>query len=756
VKKFILIVCGIVLALLIWNIAYYRLGIYIDLRPDKPVASFMKVEGKTILMEQEGGYVPFEIRGVDMGVGIPGKWATDYAIDKEMYLRWFEQIQELGANTIRVYTILQEDFYNAFYEYNKDRAEPLYLIHGVWINDYLFNSHCDAYDEELFGALQKDCQSVVDIIHGKKSLALGKNTGGGSFRKDISPWVLGYIIGVEWESSLVVYTNQKSEDRNQYLGSYLFTTPEATAFEAMLCETGDRMIEYESRRYKQQRLVAFSNWPATDPFVYPVTVMRYRNKVACVDVEHIQSNDCFQAGMFASYHVYPYFPDYLEIMREGSLIPEEELENRMSTYVKANLEYRSLQLHAPNIESYLKEADYYDTQNRYNTYLAYLRSLNRYHSCPVVISEYGVTTGRGMAQRDVNTGRNQGHMTEEEQGLALIDCYRDIMEAGCAGSCVFTWQDEWFKRTWNTMHSVDLNNTVYWSDCQTNEQYFGLLSFDPGKEESICYVDGDLSEWKEEDKITTRKGMELSMKYDEKFLYFLIKKEGFQDGDLLCLPIDITPKSGSTYCRNYDISFERPCDFLIVIHGKNDSRVMVQKRYDVLRAIYDGEYYHDDSYANPPEADSPEFVNIYLPLVLSRSIFNPVGTVDFGVKYETGKLRYGNGNPKAEAFDSLADFIFSGDYIEMRIPWQLLNFSNPSDMMIHDDYYECYGIENLHIQGIYVGVGEKDENRHRIPMEYVPMEGWGRKVTYHERLKKSYYMLQDYWTKGEGGSSSGK
>ena len=31
-KKFILIVCGIVLALLIWNIAYYRLGIYVDLR----------------------------------------------------------------------------------------------------------------------------------------------------------------------------------------------------------------------------------------------------------------------------------------------------------------------------------------------------------------------------------------------------------------------------------------------------------------------------------------------------------------------------------------------------------------------------------------------------------------------------------------------------------------------------------------------------------------------------------------------------
>lgn len=39
-------------------------------------------------------------------------------------------IQELGANTIRVYTILHDDFYNAFYDYNTAREaageEPLW------------------------------------------------------------------------------------------------------------------------------------------------------------------------------------------------------------------------------------------------------------------------------------------------------------------------------------------------------------------------------------------------------------------------------------------------------------------------------------------------------------------------------------------------------------------------------------------------------------------------------------------------------
>ncbi len=744
-KKFIVVVCILVVLLFGWNAAYYRLGIYIDLQPNKPVTSFMSVNGKTIFMEKQGIAVPFEIRGVDMGVGFPGKWATDFAIGKETYKRWFKQIQELGANTIRVYTILHDDFYNAFYEYNQGREEPLYLLHGVWINDYMANSHRDAYDEELFGTLQEDCKTVVDIIHGKKNLSLGYGTGSGSYRKDISQWVIGYIIGVEWESSLVTYTNQKSQGLNQYSGIYLYTTEDATAFEGMLCRIGDQMIEYESKRYKQQRLVAFANWPTTDPFVYPVLVSQYRSKVACVDVEKIRSTDLFFAGMFASYHVYPYFPDYLEIMREGERYSQEIIRKRLGRHVWEAIEYHNSLLHAPDIREYLEDRDYYDSQGCYNTYIAYLRALNRYHNLPVIISEYGVTTGRGMAQRDVNTGRNQGHMTEQEQGMALIDCYRDIMDAGCAGSCVFTWQDEWFKRTWNTMNLVDLNYTAYWSDYQTNEQYFGLLAFDPGMEKSVCYVDGDASEWTEEDLVTRSEEMELSLKYDEKFIYFLVKKEGFQKEDILYLPIDTTPKTGSTYCQEYDISFEQACDFLIVIDGTERSRILVQKRYEALLSTYGIAFYRQDPYINPPEADTPEFERIYLPLILSEILPDPKGTDLGGLKYETGKLRFGNGNPESQEFDSLADFMFGEDFVEIRVPWQLLNFSNPSDMMVHDDYYEHYGIENLPIKGIYVGAGYGGKTQYRIPMEFVPLKGWGKKVTFHERLKESYYLLQEYW-----------
>ena len=70
--------------------------------------------------------------------------------------------------------------------------------------------------------------------------------------------------------------------------------------------------------------------------------------------------------------------------------------------------------------------------------------------------------------------------------------------------------------------------------------------------------------------------------------------------------------------------------------------------------------------------------------------------------------------------------------------------------MIHDDYYECYGIEGLHIDEMYVGMAAGDAAEYRIPMAAFALEGWGKTVTYHERLKESYYILQEYWVGLDG------
>ena len=727
-KKFIIAISIIVVLVMLYDTCYYRLGLYIDFQPQKEVATFIKTEDDKILLNKGDGYKEFEIKGVNMGSGIPGEWSTDFAIDKETYLRWFDQIKDLGANTVRIYTVQNDTFYNAFYEYNHENPDPLYLIHGVWVNDYVLNSHRDAYNEDFFDTLLEDSKTVVDVLHGRKKINLGRmaSAGHGTYNKDISPWVLGYILGVEWEDVTVVFTNEKYKNNskyNSYNGKYMYTTEDASPFEALLAKLGDKVIEYESEKYKVQKLVAFSNWPTTDPFYYPEQVTKFFMKCAQVDVENIKTTDAFLSGQFVSYHIYPYYPDYLVHIKDWG-----------------------------NFKTNINIADFYEN-GVLNTYKAYLSMIKNHHSMPVVISEFGVSTGRGMAQVDVNTSRNQGHMSETEQGDALVRCYNDIMDAGCAGSCVFAWQDEWFKRTWNTMHAVNLMRTPYWSDYQTNEQYFGLLSFDPGKEQSVCYVDGDVSEWKEDDVVFSKEDLSLSLKYDERFIYLLARKKDFDfENDTLYLPFDITPKSGSSYCENNGLLFDRAADFLLTINGKDNSRLQVQERYEALRSTYSENVYKFDTYIeeNIPDKDSPKFVNI--DMILKAEVFSDEsGTEIKSEVFETGILTYGNANPKAKDYNSLADFIVSGDYVEIKLPWQLLNFADPSRMTIHDDYYDDnYGIEYITIDEMYIGLSDGTNDR-RIPLYVQKLEGWENKVTYHERLKPSYYILQSVWREKDEG-----
>ena len=49
---------------------------------------------------------------------------------------------------------------------------------------------------------------------------------------------------------------------------------------------------------------------------------------------------------------------------------------------------------------------------------------------------------------------------------------------------------------------------------------------------------------------------------------------------------------------------------------------------------------------------------------------------------------------------------------------------------------------------MYLGVTDGSGNG-RAELKPLEMKGWGGNVTYHERLKNSYYIIKDYWTKGE-------
>lgn len=114
-KRFLIVLTALILGYLAYDTARYYLGWYIDLQLDAPVSAFMSTDAQHLYMDRGAGPEEFTVKGVNLGVGVPGEWATDYAVSKETYLRWFAQMQEMGANTVRVYITLHDDFYNAFY-----------------------------------------------------------------------------------------------------------------------------------------------------------------------------------------------------------------------------------------------------------------------------------------------------------------------------------------------------------------------------------------------------------------------------------------------------------------------------------------------------------------------------------------------------------------------------------------------------------------------------------------------------------------
>mgnify|MGYP000649600779 FL=1 len=235
------------------------------------------------------------------------------------------------------------------------------------------------------------------------------------------------------------------------------------------------------------------------------------------------------------------------------------------------------------------------------------------------------------------------------------------------------------------------------------------------------------------------------MKYDEKFLYFRVHKDNYDaETETIYIPVDVTPNSGSYYADGEDVKFDRKADFLLVLNGRENSRVLVQERYEAFRVIFAEDYGEENPYFEIPDKDSPVFKKIYLALQLG--MVNALYEEDkMSEKFETGRLTFGNGNPSDEDYNSVSDFYINADDIEIRLPWQLFNFSNPAQQQIHDDYYEHYGIENLKIKSIYAGADTSQNKGERIRMGELKLNGWGRNPSYHERLKQSYYVVKEKW-----------
>jgi hypothetical protein len=685
------------------------------------------------------------IKGVNLGLSSPGHFPGEAAITYDQYSRWMQQISEMNANCIRVYTVHPPEFYRAFFEYNKDAEKPLYLFHGAWVDEGQLMKTMNAFASINVDIYYHEIEKIIDVVHGNADFSWSPGHAYGDYNWDISRFVIGYILGIEWDPTMVKSTNDNNLHVTDLDGSY-FSTKDANPFEIWNARAMEHAAVYEAEKYGAQRPIAFSNWPTTDALSHPSGVY-FTEDLVSLDPNNISTTRDFYPGQFASYHIYPYYPEFINY----------------------DLKYR----------------DHLDPDGDKSSYGGYLNDLKSIHDMPVLVAEFGLSSSRGMSHRQIN-GMNHGGLTEDEQGEMNAKLFKTIVAEGYAGGILFSWHDEWFKKTWSTVKLANGDRTPYWQDAMTCEQAYGMLTFDPGSETSIV-IDGHADDWDLMENVITigigsdpdrTEGYErhlssISITSDMKYVYFRIDLEGtnedFRWGDMeFMILLDTKSEQGQTeYTDHVPLDFGRGIDLIVHVSGWNNSRMLIDSYYDPFHYIWgqlEGEI-EPQSYATSKNNGIFHPINY----VLSREVTlweqNKTYPFDY---YEAGRLNWGISEPGDQDYDSNADIFGStvANTIEIRVPWLMMNFRDPSRKEVLGDFQKNGLDAGEFIKGFRVGIISIDPGKTNSSQEvsneteviesfpgildgklspdgflFYEWDYWND-PEYHERLKPSYHAMK--------------
>jgi hypothetical protein len=356
------------------------------------------------------------------------------------YRRWFDEMGSLGIRVVRIYTLHPPAFYDELAAYNKRHADaPLYLVQGAYLPNEEYNQPGHSlYDPAVDDAFSAELDDLSAAVHGDLTRPARPGLAGGTWTTDVSPWLASWIIGVEWDPPGVVQTNKAGRPTPYQPGTYFAATDDASPTEQWIADHMDEVATLEAERGTSVP-VAMANWPTADPLEHPDEPLA-REDLVGVDAAHVLPTDAWPGGTFASFHAYPYYPDF--------------------------------QRYEPGIQDEEWNGDK-------DPYAGYLMSLQDHFAgvMPLVVSEFGVPSSLGSAHAGTN-GRDQGGHSEQEAMAMNADMMRMMEDKGIAGAFVFAWTDEWFKRTWNTEEHQDAERRQLWHDPLTNEQWFGLVATD--------------------------------------------------------------------------------------------------------------------------------------------------------------------------------------------------------------------------------------------------------------------------------------
>lgn len=421
---------------------------------------------------RDGRWHPIFVKGFNLGLALPGKFPSEFPTDEKLYRSWFETIASLGSNSIRVYTLLPPQFYRALKNHNAAHPDQhLWLIQGVWAE---LPPKFDFSDPHYFAEFNAETARVIDAVHG--NIVLGPRAGHayGVYDADASESVLAYIIGREWEPFAVEEYNRIRSRVTSFHGRF-FNVAAARPMECWVASVCDFAAGYEIDNYRTIHPLTFANWPTLDPLehwtesnraeedrwrkhygipFHPL-VQPWEDDAVTLDSTLIQATDSMPAGFFAAYHIYPNFPDFM------------------------------------NLEPEYDEGRDHEGESRYAAYLAALKA--HHGDQPVLIAEFGIATSRGVGHMHPQ-GWHHGGLSEERQGELVGRMMRNIHDSRYAGGVVFEFVDEWFKSTWSVApFESPSDRRRNWFNAESPEESYGFLATTPAG--SKILLDGKTGDW---------------------------------------------------------------------------------------------------------------------------------------------------------------------------------------------------------------------------------------------------------------------
>lgn len=618
-------------------------------------------------------YVPVKVKGMNLGVAIPGTFPSELNVTKAQYWNWFTKIREAGYNTLRVYTLHYPKFYQVLDSFNRGhRNDPLLLFHGVWLEEEL-----TGYDGDLFfiqNAFSQEIRDNVNCVHGNNVIAQRPGKAYGTYDTDISQWVLGYIIGREVHPDEVLHTNELYPERTAFEGTYL-SVEDVHASEVFIVSMMDLLLNHEQTNYTTQRPISFSSWPSLDPLSHPQEPNRYED-TAHIDISKVDHSRA-KAGIFVSYHAYPYYPDFMS--------------------------------HDTTYEGY---ADYMGQ----NSYLGYLTKMKEFYSgLPLIIAEFGVPSSWGIAHY-AQSGMHHGGFSEKEQGELNIRMFQNQLEAGCGGGIQFAWIDEWFKRTWITDPMDYLaDRRILWQNITAAEQNFGLIGFRK--------TNNDFANW--ETFCPTCGVSKIQARADFAFLNLrLHMPETLPVADTVWIALDTYDATlGESVLPNGKTVSNRAEFGLMITNYK--AELYVTQAYDLF-GIWHGASSPAQLYHSVPADGAP------WEIVRWKNNAN-----DEEVQF-IGSLKVNRLNLPPSSMDAVT---ITSEYIDIRLPWTLINVLDPSMFrVIHDDRGTAVK-EDMISDGIAVTVFYNGEEF--TPSTRYTWETWNHALNTEEYMKDSYLTIRE-------------